>query len=351
MFKLSKRNIFGNKGSDRKVASRSSNSIITNCEETDTDTDTDNMPQRNKHQEEADAKLAQKLNQEEADEEYARKLLEQEMISGINEHSTATASSTLAAPRSNRRNLNSTGNTTRNLNVANCPGRHGLTLFMVSRAQRVGCDQCHRRLDEDEDVYSCVICNYDICSSCYRNPREINRPSQAPTQPQPSPPITQNSASSPFPFPIPSFEPPTHMCLVPCEIGKGVCVEMMVDTGAQSSVISYSLAQKLNLTNRLDRSHQGVAAGVGKARIMGKLRNISCIMGHVEFAMDFIVLDVQDQLLLLLGLDQMRKYKCIVDLERNLLIFGGIGGVEVTLLPAGQAQMDIRNSLAGCPIM
>merc|ERR1711982_288262 len=120
------------------------------------------------------------------------------------------------------------------------------------------------------------------------------------------------------------FEPQqqTHMCLVPCELGNGVCMEMLVDTGAQSSVISYSLAQRLNITNNLDTSHQGVAAGVGRARIMGKLRDIACTIGHVEFAMDFMVLDVQDQLLLL-GLDQMRKYKCIVDLERELLIFGG----------------------------
>jgi len=201
--------------------------------------------------------------------------------------------------------------------------------------------------------------NTAAAPSATRYPREETyRPSSyAPivdAQPLPPHSFARNSDSGPSssPFPIPSFAPPTHMCLIPCEMGKGVCVEMLVDTGAQSSVISYSLAQRLNITNRLDTSHQGVAAGVGRARIIGKLRNIACIMGHVEFAMDFIVLDVQDQLLLL-GLDQMRKYKCIVDLERELLIFGGSGGVEVPLLPADQVHINIRNSLSqlGCPMM
>eukprot|EP00957_Ditylum_brightwellii_P119688 9131908-Ditylum_brightwellii.AAC.1 len=69
---------------------------------------------------------------------------------------------------------------------------------------------------------------------------------------------------------------------------------MMVDTGAQSSVISLQLARELQLDNRIDRSYTGMAAGVGRAAI--------------------IVLDVQEKLLLL-GLDLMRKFKCIVDLD------------------------------------
>jgi len=127
---------------------------------------------------------------------------------------------------------------------------------------------------------------------------------------------------------------PAHMCVVPCVIGDNVCVEMMVDTGAQSSVISAPLVQKLGIeSSKLDRSECGIAAGVGRANIVGKLRNVLCEFGHVEFAIDFIVLDISDPILLL-GLDQMRKYKCIVDLEREKLIFGGAGGVEVPFLPS-----------------
>lgn len=127
---------------------------------------------------------------------------------------------------------------------------------------------------------------------------------------------------------------------------------MMIDTGAQTSVISLALARQLNLTSRIDRRHQGIASGVGHARILGKLHAVPVELGHVEFPMDFIVLDTTANLLLL-GLDLMRRYKCIVDLEREVLIFGGSGGVEVTMLPPEQRHYDMfrRSESNPCPTM
>ena len=70
------------------------------------------------------------------------------------------------------------------------------------------------------------------------------------------------------------------MCVVPCVIGRaGVCVEMMVDTGAQTSVMSASLAQQLDLMSGINRRYQGVASGVGTARILGRLENVACELG------------------------------------------------------------------------
>ena len=141
---------------------------------------------------------------------------------------------------------------------------------------------------------------------------------------------------------------PSHMCYIPCLLGGGgqqdsaVCVEMMVDTGADASVISWGLAQQLHLDTQLDRSQRGIAAGVGTAPILGKLHNVVATVGagHVEFYMDFLVLDVPEAntgKLLILGMDQLRKYQCLIDLQRNVLIFGGgTDGVEVPMLPAEQ---------------
>lgn len=148
------------------------------------------------------------------------------------------------------------------------------------------------------------------------------------------------------------FPPPTRsaMCVVPCVFGNGICVEMMIDTGAQNSVMSAPLARKLQLDTKIDTRFQGIASGVGQARILGKIFNVIVELGHVEFGMDWIVLEVPDQLLLL-GLDLMRRYKCIVDMESNVLIFGGRGGVEVPMLPAEeQHHHSMRNTL-GCPMM
>jgi hypothetical protein len=129
-----------------------------------------------------------------------------------------------------------------------------------------------------------------------------------------------------------SFAEPADdsMIHIACEIGESE-VEILVDTGAQMSVISEPLASQLGLLSRLDRSRQGVANGVGQAKILGHVLDVPVKLGHVEFALNFSVLQMQ-QPMLILGLDQMRHYKCLVDLERRRLVFGGHGGVEVPFL-------------------
>eukprot|EP00567_Pseudictyota_dubia_P007790 CAMPEP_0197450298 /NCGR_PEP_ID=MMETSP1175-20131217/24759_1 /TAXON_ID=1003142 /ORGANISM="Triceratium dubium, Strain CCMP147" /LENGTH=233 /DNA_ID=CAMNT_0042982679 /DNA_START=152 /DNA_END=853 /DNA_ORIENTATION=- len=178
-----------------------------------------------------------------------------------------------------------------------------------------------------------------------------------------------NSSPSPSPLPSP-YQPPQsssqfqsppslpyaqrhpHMCEVACVVGNGICVEMMVDSGAQTSVMSSSLARELGLEGQIDRREMGVASGVGKARIVGRIRNVVCALAMVEFNMDFVVLDVPDKLMLL-GLDQLRRFKCIIDLEREVLVFGGQGGVDVPMLPPNEQHIDWQNALGGqaCTIM
>ena len=151
----------------------------------------------------------------------------------------------------------------------------------------------------------------------------------------------------------------THMCLVPCVLGHdeptGIAVEMMIDTGAQVSVLSVGLARRLGWMHQLDTRHQGLASGVGQARILGRLSNVPCSIGHVEFLFHVYVLDTPDPILLL-GMDLLRQYKCVVDLERDVLIFGGRQGVEVPLLPPDQLlpsqSLFHRQSLqSNCAVM
>lgn len=44
--------------------------------------------------------------------------------------------------------------------------------------------------------------------------------------------------------------------------------------------------------------------------------------------MHFSVLDIPTDMLIL-GIDLMRRFNCLIDLHKNKLIFGGMGGVEV----------------------
>lgn len=238
------------------------------------------------------------------------------------------------------------------VNTANyCPANHRLEQFQASSAQRVTCDRCGRSLQAGESVWSCSQCNFDCCCMCYRiggtGTSNRNQPITVDGVPL-VPPSTNPAYNSQFtPHNI-----PTHMCLIPCTIGN-ITVEMLVDTGAQSSVLSMPYVRQLGLINRLDRRTIGFAAGVGRARICGRITNVVCVFGegHVEFLMDFIVLDVSDPLVII-GLDQLRKYKCLVDMEREKLVFGGAGGVEVQMLPAEQQHFDVTTwNNAGCNVM
>jgi DNA damage-inducible protein 1 len=142
------------------------------------------------------------------------------------------------------------------------------------------------------------------------------------------------------------------MCLVPCTIGD-ITVEMLVDTGAQGSVMSSPLVRELGLYERIDTRYRGIAAGVGRAKISGLLGDVACRFGngHVEFTMEFMVLDTSDRVAIM-GLDQLRKYNCLIDVGGNgRLIFGGIGGVEVDMLPPNASRFDVNPLDRGCALM
>ena len=241
--------------------------------------------------------------------------------------------------------------------AANLRCREGcaLTPFSASPHQRVQCDRCGNRISAGRQTLSCLAHDYDVCETC----------AAAPPAPQivqgrvlPSPPqgVVQGTivhrASGRGIVGERAVAGPTGvdggMVLVECRFGDAAAVEMMVDSGAQHSVISAPLARRLGLMNRLDRSEQGVAAGVGRARIIGKLRSVAIYLKNVEFALDFSVLEVPDQLLLL-GLDQLRRFRCIIDLEQNVLVFGGAGGVQVPFLEQERVRRYIqRTPLDGC---
>ncbi|KAL7566579.1 hypothetical protein ACA910_000645 [Epithemia clementina (nom. ined.)] len=139
------------------------------------------------------------------------------------------------------------------------------------------------------------------------------------------------------------------LIFVPAEI-NGRVVEMMVDTGAQSSVISAQLMRTLDLQSKLNTFMQGVAQGVGQARILGVIENCPVSIGHVEFLLYFLVLDVPQDMMIM-GIDQMRRFKCLVDLENNRLVFGGKDGVEVSFLPPEpKREASLRSVPGGCPV-
>ena len=175
--------------------------------------------------------------------------------------------------------------------AANLRCREGcaLTPFSASPHQRVQCDRCGNRISAGRQTLSCLAHDYDVCETCAAAP-----PAAQIVQGRVVPPqgVVQGTivhrASGRGIVGERAVAGPTGvdggMVLVECRFGDAAAVEMMVDSGAQHSVISAPLARRLGLMNRLDRSEQGVAAGVGRARIIGKLRSVAIYLKNVEFA-------------------------------------------------------------------
>jgi len=134
-----------------------------------------------------------------------------------------------------------------------------------------------------------------------------------------------------------------HMLFVTCEIEQRL-MYMLIDSGASTSAISYQMVQMLGLQSHLNTSIYGQAQGIGSASIMGVLENVACQIGHVEFRLYFLVLSTNDPYLIL-GLDQMRRFKCLIDLETNHLVFGGKDGVSVPFLAQELAEAAAAEKL------
>ena len=121
---------------------------------------------------------------------------------------------------------------------------------------------------------------------------------------------------------------PEAFCKVPmlyvhCTLND-VPLKAFVDTGAQMTVMSLECAQKCKLQALIDQRFRGVAAGVGVARIVGRVNLATLRFGRTA-AVDtsITVMEQRGGPELLLGLDIMRRFSAVVDLGRNALVIGG----------------------------
>jgi hypothetical protein len=143
-----------------------------------------------------------------------------------------------------------------------------------------------------------------------------------------------------------------YMLFVSCTLDHAHDVTLLVDTGASSSAMSLDMATNLGLLSKLNRNVYGSAMGVGSSNIVGILENIEVVFhGHVEFRLCFMVLDSPTLPCCILGLDQMRKYKCQIDLDGKELVFGGKGGVSVPFLPPSQARQVAQQMMIATQIV
>jgi len=131
-----------------------------------------------------------------------------------------------------------------------------------------------------------------------------------------------------------------HNIHVMCKFGSNhQSRKMLVDSGAALSMMSEPVAKQLGLWSQLDRDVTGQITGIGEAKVVGALHDIPVQVGDARLRLTFHVFSVQDDIVLL-GVDELSRHKCVVDLDRNLLMVDGLHGISVPFLPYKRAEDD-----------
>lgn len=125
---------------------------------------------------------------------------------------------------------------------------------------------------------------------------------------------------------------------------NGHKVQAFVDSGAQVTIISPRLAAEVGIEHLIDKRFQGEARGVGSQPIMGKIHSVPIAIGDstVEIPCSFMVIDTSVDLLF--GLDMMRRHKCVIDLQRDVLTVGG-GHIETKFLLEAEIKKPFGEEL------
>lgn len=108
---------------------------------------------------------------------------------------------------------------------------------------------------------------------------------------------------------------------------NGKPVKAFVDSGAQSTIMSERCAEMCNITHLIDTRFAGQARGVGTAKILGRVHIAQMKFGNSFFPISITILENND-VDFLFGLDTLRRYRCCIDLSRNLLKIDGSNGPE-----------------------
>lgn len=138
------------------------------------------------------------------------------------------------------------------------------------------------------------------------------------------------------------------MLYIPCEV-NGTQVKAFVDSGAQSTIMSSSCAERCGIMRLVDKRFAGRAVGVGTAAIIGKVHMAPLKIGDEFYNCSFTILD-QQGVDFLFGLDMLKRHQCCIDLSKNVLrLHEGERFHEVSFLPEHEIPSSENRAVSAQP--
>lgn len=126
---------------------------------------------------------------------------------------------------------------------------------------------------------------------------------------------------------------------------NNVPIKAFVDSGAQSTIMSPSAAERCGILRLIDKQFGGIARGVGTAVILGRVHSADIQIGQYNLASSFTVMEGKD-VDLLLGLDMLKRHQMCIDLKRNCL---RVENDEIPFLPESEIPKMMEEILDSEP--
>ena len=118
---------------------------------------------------------------------------------------------------------------------------------------------------------------------------------------------------------IPESFIPVNMLYIKGKINNTE-LDIFVDTGAQVSVMSLSLAKQLGIAFLIDHFCEGKLVGVGTKNMIGKIHYVDIEFGNFSLPCGFTIID-SDDLKVIMGLNSMLSIGCTIDLQNKKMLF------------------------------